>query len=64
MEQLGISKLMTIEGQIMTWGMGNQKFMAPEIINEEDHYDEKVDVYSFSVLVFFIMVGGLVGNWM
>lgn len=55
----GISKLMTIEEQTMTRGLGSQKFMAPEIINEEDHYDEKVDVYSFGVLVFFIMTGGL-----
>ena len=43
----------------MTSGIGTQKFMAPEIINEEDYYDEKVDVYSFGVLLFFIMTGGL-----
>ncbi len=55
----GISKLMTIEEQTMTRGVGSQKFMAPEIINEEDYYDEKVDVYSFGVLLFFIMTGGL-----
>ena len=46
----GISKLMTIEEPTMTRGIGSQKFMAPEIINEEDHYNEKVDVYSFGVL--------------
>ncbi|KAK8890115.1 hypothetical protein M9Y10_034875 [Tritrichomonas musculus] len=56
----GISKLMTIEEQTMTRGLGSQKFMAPEIINEEDYYDEKVDVYSFGVLVFFIMTGGVI----
>lgn len=49
----GISKL-------MTKGIGSQKFIAPEIILEEDYYDEKVDVYSFSVLVFFIMIRGLI----
>ncbi|KAK8835712.1 hypothetical protein M9Y10_040530 [Tritrichomonas musculus] len=54
----GISKLMTIEEQAMTGGIGSQKFMAPEIINEEDHYNEKVDVYSFGVLVFYILSGG------
>ena len=54
----GISKLMTIEEQTMTRGIGSQKFMAPEIINEEEYYDEKVDVYSFGVLVFFILTGG------
>ncbi|KAK8888137.1 hypothetical protein M9Y10_039199 [Tritrichomonas musculus] len=54
----GISKLMTVEEQTMTRGIGSQKFMAPEIINEEDYYDEKVDVYSFGVLLFFILSDG------
>lgn len=54
----GISKLMTVGEQTMTRGLGSQKFMAPEILNEEDHYDEKVDVYSFGVLIFFILSGG------
>ncbi|KAK8837206.1 hypothetical protein M9Y10_036633 [Tritrichomonas musculus] len=53
----GISKLMTAEEQSMTKGLGTQKFMAPEIINEED-YDEKVDVYSFGVIAYFILSGG------
>ena len=54
----GISKLMTVEEQSMTQGAGTQKYMAPEIINEEDHYNEKVDVYSFGVLVYFVLSGG------
>lgn len=54
----GISKLMTIEEQTMTRGLGSQKFMAPEILNEEDNYDEKVDVYSFGVDVFFVLSSG------
>lgn len=54
----GISKLMSVEEQTMTLGAGTQKFMAPEIINEDDHYNEKVDVYSFGVLLFFILSGG------
>lgn len=54
----GISKLMTIEEQTMTRGLGSQKFMAPEILNEEDNYDEKVDVYSFGVVVFFVLSSG------
>lgn len=53
----GISQLMTTEQQLTTCGIGTQKFMAPEIINEED-YDEKVDVYSFGVLVFAILNNG------
>lgn len=55
----GIAKLMTAGDQSsMTRGVGTHKFMAPEIINEEDHYDEKVDVYSFGVLVLFVLNGG------
>lgn len=54
----GISKLMTAEEQTKTRGIGTQKFMAPEIINEDIDYNEKVDVYSFGVLVFFILNNG------
>ena len=57
----GISRLMTGEEQSMTKGIGTQKFMAPEIINEEN-YNEKVDVYSFGVLVYFIVTGGELPN--
>ena len=56
----GVSKLMTIE-ESMTRGVGTQKFMAPEIINE-DEYDEKVDVYAFGVIVFFILNKGDLSN--
>ena len=54
----GISKLMSAEQQSMTAGVGTQKFMAPEIIDENDVYNEKVDVYSFGVVLFFILSGG------
>ena len=55
----GISKLMSIEEQSQTsiFG-GTQKFMAPELIDEHDDYDEKVDVYSFGVLLFFLLSKG------
>ena len=53
----GIAKLMSMEQQLTTCSIGTQKFLAPEIINEED-YDEKVDVYSFGVLVFAILNKG------
>ena len=29
--------------------------MAPEIINEETNYTEKVDVYSLGVLIYFVL---------
>ncbi|KAK8837373.1 hypothetical protein M9Y10_036806 [Tritrichomonas musculus] len=54
----GISKLMSPDDQSMTCGIGTQKFMAPEIIDECSNYDEKVDVYSFGVLLYFILSGG------
>ena len=53
----GVSKLMTSEAHSITGGVGKPKFMAPEIVNEED-YDEKVDVYSFGVLLFFLLNNG------
>ena len=53
----GISKLMSVEDQSMTGGVGTQRFMAPEILNQEE-YNEKVDVYSFGVVLFFILSGG------
>ena len=53
----GIAKLMT-EEQTMTVGKGTYNYMAPEIVNEDDHYNEKVDIYSFGVLVFFILNNG------
>lgn len=54
----GISKLMSQgEQSSMTGGICTQKFMAPKIVNE-DEYNEKVDVYSFGVLVFFMLNNG------
>ena len=53
----GIYKLMSTENQSMTGGVGTQRFMAPEILNQEE-YNEKVDVYSFGVVLFFILSGG------
>ena len=53
----GISKLMTVEEQSMTGGVGTQNYMAPEVMNKEK-YDEKVDVYSFGVLLFFLLNDG------
>ena len=54
----GNSKLITPDELSMTIGVGTNKFMAPEIIAEDDDYNEKVDVYSFGVLLFFIISGG------
>ena len=53
----GIAKLMSTEEQGTTRGAGTQKFMAPEILKEEK-YNEKADVYSFGVLLYFILSDG------
>ena len=53
----GIATLMSAEEQSTTLGGGTQRFMAPELLNEEA-YDAKADVYSFGVLLFFVLSGG------
>lgn len=42
----------------MTKCLGSLFFMAPEILNETDNYNEKIDIYSFGVLIFFILNKG------
>lgn len=55
----GISKIIIqSDNQTMTSGIGTTKFMAPEIIREEKKYNEKVDVFSFGVLIFYMLTGG------
>lgn len=56
----GVSCLVDLESQTQskTTGVGTLKFMAPELLNENEHYDNKVDVYSFGVVAFFILTGG------
>lgn len=56
----GISKIMSADEQqtSMTGNIGTLYFMAPEIMNGEK-YDSKVDVYSFGVLIFFILNDGV-----
>lgn len=52
----GIAKFVSVETQ--TSNVGTQKFMAPELLNEAEKYDNKVDVYSFGVLLFWILTNG------
>ena len=53
-----IMKLISFEEQSMSYPISKLMFIAPEIINEEDSYDEKIDAYSFGVLVFYVLSGG------
>ena len=41
-----------------TAGVGSLKFKAPEVLNESTSYNEKVDVYSFGVILYFILTRG------
>ncbi|KAK8850059.1 hypothetical protein M9Y10_018170 [Tritrichomonas musculus] len=42
----------------MTHGVGTLFFMAPELLNGNQKYDEKVDVYSFGIIMYFIVTKG------
>ena len=37
---------------------GTLKYMAPELVQERDDYNEKVDVYAYGVVVFLILTKG------
>lgn len=41
-----------------THGVGTLAFMAPEIFHEDLKYNEKVDVYAFGVILYFILTKG------
>ena len=42
----------------MTHGVGTLLFMAPELLNESSQYNEKVGVYSFGVIMYFVVTNG------
>lgn len=56
----GVACIVDVEGQTQskTSGVGTLKFMAPELLNESTKYDDKVDVCSFGVVLFFILSSG------
>jgi serine/threonine protein kinase len=41
---------------IMTGETGSYRFMAPEVFRHED-YNETVDIYSYAMILFYLMVG-------
>lgn len=49
-----ISHLMAIKDQVLIYGQEN---LAPELLNENE-YDQKADVFSFGIIVFFMLTGG------
>lgn len=53
----GIS-CVSISKTIKTVGIGSFRYMAPEILDGSDDYDEKVDVYSFGLIFFYVLTDG------
>lgn len=65
LSDFGISTLIEVEAQTTqqrTGGIGTVEFMAPELFDEHPEYDEKVDVYAFGILVYYILTGGQYPN--
>ncbi|CAK9078603.1 unnamed protein product [Durusdinium trenchii] len=56
---LGISKMMAaVASDVynMTGGVGSWLYMAPEVVRHQ-HYNEKVDIYAFALIMFFMSAG-------
>jgi len=61
MTDFGISKMMTEVTSTkstykMTGGVGSWLYMAPEVVRYQN-YDEKVDIYSFALIMYFMSSG-------
>mmetsp|Transcript_49126 Transcript_49126/g.76621 ORF Transcript_49126/g.76621 Transcript_49126/m.76621 type:complete len:395 (+) Transcript_49126:580-1764(+) len=41
----------------MTGNTGTKRYMAPEVVLSNPHYDEKVDIYSMAMIFYFIVKG-------
>jgi len=53
----GVARIKTTDGSLMTAETGTYRWMAPEVIAHQ-YYNEKADVYSYSVLVWELVSGG------
>ena len=60
LSDFGLSKLMDSQTQSQTQMsfVGTMNFIAPEILLQNEKYDSKVDVFSFGVIVYFILSNG------
>ncbi|OHT01378.1 hypothetical protein TRFO_07631 [Tritrichomonas foetus] len=54
----GIATIFNESDEEHTSNLGTLKYMSPEQLNGSQHYNEKVDVYAFGVIVFFILTNG------
>lgn len=60
LSDFGICGLISNEYETITRTkmMGSMLFMAPELLQGSSDYDEKVDVYAFGVVLYFILTSG------
>ena len=60
LSDFGISKLVTTETQTQSYteGIGTLQFMAPELLKKRGKYNEKVDVYAFGVVMYYVLTDG------
>ena len=58
----GIAKLITTTQQTQTKIIGTLAYMAPEMFDEKEQYNEKVDVFSFGVIMYFMLNQGSLPN--
>ncbi|OHS97566.1 CAMK family protein kinase [Tritrichomonas foetus] len=54
----GLSTLLNEHTHTHTQGVGTLSYMSPELLNNDVHYTEKVDIYSFGIVVYFILTRG------
>lgn len=58
----GIATIIDIDTQrrtqTRTHGIGTLAYMAPELYDENKPYNEKVDVYAYGIILYFILSGG------
>ncbi|OHT16207.1 hypothetical protein TRFO_13366 [Tritrichomonas foetus] len=45
-----------------TGGIGTLAYMSPEQLNGDKHYTNKVDVYAFGIILYFILTNGSIPN--
>lgn len=64
LSDFGISTLIEVETQTQqrTGGIGTIEFMAPELFDEKPEYDEKVDVYAFGIVMYYVLTNGQYPN--
>ena len=65
LSDFGISKLISPEfqtGTSYTSGVGTLPYMAPELLKNNGKYNEKVDVYAFGVVLYFVLNDGKLPN--